>query len=271
MNARKIKFDEVDLLTKFERDTLCAPYRDFYVAKRNNLFASIDGLKDLWGCFMLANAVWMREFEDMRSVRETGRMFPPMLFMNGHLKMLIAMELAFSSCLTEAYSILRDAIESVAHGHRLFSDPALQVIWFEKNAGATSSEDFNREFWHSKESKLFDGLPELFNLWKRYSEIGAHTNISSIVSRFEIQEDSAAVTWKVNYTGVGEIRLLVTALFEMLLIFSVMERVFFKDCESRLQLDPELIQMRAKFQRDKEQLRSKIIRAFNIRPPVGNP
>ena len=68
---------------------------------------------------MLSNTIWMREFEDMRTVRDTGRMFPPTLFMNGHLKMLIALELGFSSCLTEAHSILRDAIESAAANIRI--------------------------------------------------------------------------------------------------------------------------------------------------------
>jgi hypothetical protein len=267
MDARKKPFNEADLLTKFEQEMLCDPYKGYYVAKRNNFFASIEGFKDLWDCFMLSNTIWMREFEDMRIVKDTGRMFPPILFMNGHLKMLIAMELGFSCCLTEAYSILRDAIESVVHGHRLFSDAALQTIWLKRIDGGTAGEDFNREFWHSKEDKLFDGLPELFDRWKRYSDIGAHTNINSIMSRFAVQEDSKDVTWQVRYTGV-ELRMLIPALFEMLLAFSEMEQVFYGDCEDRLKLDTALVDLRTKFQSDKEALRRKIIRTFNIQPPA---
>lgn len=132
MDARRKPFDDADLLTKFEQDILREPYKGYYAAKRNNFFASIEGFRDLWDCFMLSNTIWMREFEDMRTVRDTGRMFPPTLFMNGHLKMLIAMELGFSSCLTEAHSILRDAIESVAHGHRLFLTPLCKRFGFRK-------------------------------------------------------------------------------------------------------------------------------------------
>jgi hypothetical protein len=175
----------------------------------------------------------------------------------------------FSSCLTEAYSILRDAIESVAHGHRLFSDPALQTVWLQKNDGGTAIKDFNREFWDSKKDKLFDGMPELFQLWKRFSDIGAHTNINSIVSRFAIQEASPDVTWRVNYTGV-ELWVLIPALFEMLIAFDVMEAIFYKDCEDRLKLDAGLVDLRAKFQHDKEVLRRKIIVSFKITPPVPN-
>ena len=141
--------------------------------------------------------------------------------------MLIAMELGFSSCLTEAHSILRDAIESVAHGHRLFSDAALQNIWLGKNDGGTAIEDFKREFWYSKEDKLFDGVPELLMLWERFSDIGAHTNIDSIVSRFAVEQTPKHVTWRLNYTGV-ELRVLVPALFEMLLRFTLWKKSFIR-------------------------------------------
>jgi hypothetical protein len=268
MDARRKPFDDADLLTKFEQETMPEPYRGYYAAKRNNFFASVQGFKDLWDCFMLSNTIWMREFEDMRAVVDTSRMFPPTLFMNGHLKMLIAMELGFSGCLTEAHSILRDAIESVAHGHRLFSDPALQKVWLQRNDGGTGVEDFNREFWYSKEDKLFDGLPELLKLWKRFSDIGAHTNINSIVSRFAVEQTPTDVTWRVNYTGV-ELRVLIPALFEMLLAFHTMEEVLYKDCEDRLKLDSGLVDLRTKFQPDKEALRKKIIVSFNIPQSVS--
>ena len=77
MDARRNPVDDADLLTKFEQDTLCEPYRGYYAAKRHNFFASIDGFKDLWDCFMLSNTIWMREFEDMRTVTDTSRMSPP--------------------------------------------------------------------------------------------------------------------------------------------------------------------------------------------------
>jgi len=267
MDARRKPFDDADLLTKFEQEILQEPYRGYYAAKRNNFFASIEGFTDLWDCFMLSNTIRLREFEDMGKVRDPDRMFPPILSMNGHLKMLIAMELGFSSCLTEAYSILRDAIESVAHGHRLFSDPALQTIWLQKNDGGSAIQDFNREFWYEKEDKLFDGIPELFKWWKRFSDVGAHTNLNSIVSRFAIQQTPTDVTWRVNYIGV-ELRVLIPALFEMLLAFHVMEEVFYKDCENRLKLDTGLVDLRTKFQHGKEELRKKIIRSFNIQRPA---
>ena len=146
------------------------------------------------------------------------------------------------------------------------SDPALQKIWLQKIDGGAAIDDFNREFWYSKEDKLFDGVPELLRLWKRFSDIGAHTNINSIVSRFEIQQTSTDATWRMNYIGV-ELRVLIPALFEMLIAFHIMEEVFYKDCEDRLKLDTGLADLRTKFQYDKEVLRKKVIASFNIPPP----
>lgn len=104
---------ENDLLLRFEQENLPPHYRDYYVAKRQNLFASIEGFSPLWRCFMLLDEIWLREFEDMRATRDIHRMFPMILFMNAHAKMRIALELGLSACLAEAYSILRDAVESV--------------------------------------------------------------------------------------------------------------------------------------------------------------
>jgi hypothetical protein len=68
MGTRRQPFDESELLTRLEKETVSEPYRRFYVARKNNFFASVDGFKDLWACFMLSNTIWMREFEDMSAV-----------------------------------------------------------------------------------------------------------------------------------------------------------------------------------------------------------
>jgi len=256
------------ILVKFEEENLPDEYREYYAAKRNNFFATIQAAPFVWAAFMLLDEIWIRELQNMRTAIDTSRMFPLVLFMNGHAKIRIGLELAFSGCLPEAYSLFRDATESVAHGHRLFSDPELQKLWLSKYDDPNALDRFMQEFWHSKEDKLFDGLPELYRLWKRYSEWGSHANPISIVSRFVINETPKHIEWRLNYTGV-EPRMLVPALFEVLLAFHVMEVVLFGDCHDRLKLDPDLVAMRLKFERDKEELRRGIIRTFNIPPPAS--
>jgi hypothetical protein len=259
-----------DILVKFEDENLPDEYKEYYAAKRNNLFATIQTAPPVWAAFMLLDKIWIRDLQNMRTAIDTGRMFPLLLIMNAHAKIRIAFELAFSGCLPEAYSLLRDATESVAHGHRLFSDTELQKSWLSKYDDRNGLDRFMQEFWHSKEDKLFDGIPRLFQLWKQYSEWGSHTNPASIVSRFVMNETATHIQWRLNYTGV-EPRTLIPALFEMLLAIHAMESILFQDCRDRLELDPNLVAMRATFERDKEKVRWEIIRKFNIRPPTSVP
>jgi hypothetical protein len=62
-------------------------------------------------------------------------------------------------------TILTDAIESAAHGHRLASDPQLLKVWIEKNDSEAAKKVFKQEFECNKAMQLFDGLPGLHKLW----------------------------------------------------------------------------------------------------------
>jgi hypothetical protein len=215
---------------------------------------------------MRLDAIVQREFENMQRLRDIYLMLPMMLFMNSHSKIRIAFELGCCTCLSEAHSILRDSIESAAHGHRLASDPQLLKPWIEKNDSEAAKKIFSAEFEHDKAKRLFDGLPELHALWKRFSEFGSHTNINSIVARFEINQTATDLQYKLNYLG-GEPRVLVPALFEMVLVFGEIEKTLFKLAQARLQFDTKLVDMRTQFDTEKEAARWHIIKTFNVQPP----
>jgi hypothetical protein len=59
---------ETDLLVRFEIDNIPAEYREYYRTKRNNLFASIQGLSEMWKYYILLDKVWMREFDDLKAI-----------------------------------------------------------------------------------------------------------------------------------------------------------------------------------------------------------
>ena len=194
-------------------------------------------------------------------------MLPMILFMNAHQKTRVAFELGCSACLPEAISIMRDAIESAAHGNRLASDPKLLKPWLEKNDSKTAENTFKQEFEHNKSKQLFNGLPELHKMWGQFSEFGAHTNINSIVTRSVLNQTSTDVQFELNYTGVANPAVLILALFEMILVFSEIEKLLFKLNETRLHLDTTLVDMRTRFEKEKEATRQHIIKTFNIQPP----
>ena len=261
---------EQDLLVEFERNLLAEPgdqrYKEYYVNKRHNLFTTIQRFPYLWKCFTQLDRILVREFSNTERLGQPHLMFPMVLFMNAHSKMRIAFELGCCTCLPEAHSILRDSIESAAHAHRLASDPQLLKPWIEKNDSEAAKKVFKHEFEYNKATQLFDGLPELHKLWGQFSEFGSHTNINSIVSRFVITQTGTDLQYELHYLG-GDPKVLVPALFEMIIAFSLIERTLFNLARTRLELDPELVDMRAKFDKEKEAARALVIKTFGISPP----
>ena len=214
---------------------------------------------------MLLDKIWFREFQDIKVAGAPDRMFPLLLYFNAHAKMRVSMELALSGCLAEARSILRDAIEFAAHAHHMLGDPALQVTWLSKNE---EEKAFAKAFEKNKKAGLFNGLEELHRYWGELSETGSHATINAICDRFAVVEDGKTVEWQLRYCGI-EPRMWEQQLFWMLLICLAMEQTLFRDYESRLRFDDTLLQMRAKFEQRKEQLRKELIVRLKVPPPAA--
>lgn len=260
--------DTDKLLQKFEIDNIPAQYREYYGIKRNNFFASIQGFREMWEYYLRLDAIWMREFGDLQNARDATRMFPLLLYFNAHAKMRVAMELAFSGCVEEARSILRDAVEFVAHAHCLINDPELQKVWLSKNDGKAALEEFKKAFEAHKRQGLFKGLDELYKTWGELSETGAHANINAMVNRFVQIDSDDHIEFRLNYTGLKP-RIWVLLLFTMLLTCATMEQTFLSDYEGRLKLDNDLMRMRDEFDKYKEQLRQIVITRYKVEPPSG--
>ncbi|MGH9455155.1 MAG: hypothetical protein ACRD2O_14425, partial [Terriglobia bacterium] len=186
--------------------------------------------------------------------------------LNAHAKIRVSIELGFSGCLAEARSILRDAIEFVAHAHAMLHDPELQKTWLNKNDGESAREAFKDAFERQKKQGVFKGLEELHRTWGQLSEIGSHANLNAIYDRFGCVASEKNVKFTINYTGV-EPRMWAMSLFSMLLACFTMERTLFSDYEDRLKLDDGLVRMRAEFERHKEQLRRNLILRYQVKPP----
>jgi hypothetical protein len=180
--------------------------------------------------------------------------------------MRVSIELGMSGCMAEARSILRDAIEFVAHAHRMLSDPQLQVVWLNK---ADEAQAFKEAFERNKKDNLFKGLDELHATWGTLSEIGSHATLNSMCERLTADKPDAQgnATWRLTYSGM-EPRRWAMSLFSMLLTCFTMERTLYGDYEARLKLDYELVNMREIFEEDKERLRTAHIARYHIEPPT---
>jgi hypothetical protein len=182
--------------------------------------------------------------------------------------MRVSIELAFSGCMAEARSILRDAIEFVAHAHTMLNDPGLQKTWLNKNDGKAALEAFNNAFERQKKQGIFKGLDELHKTWGELSETGSHANLNAMVDRFVQVTSDDHIEFRLNYTGL-EPRTWALYLFPMLLTCFTMEQMLFNDYDSRLKLDNELMRMRGEFEIFKERLREMLKVRYGPHPSGG--
>ena len=257
---------ESDVLVPFEIQNIPEKYREYYRVKRNNFFASIQQFPEMWKYYVLLDEIWLREFDDLNHLNE-ARAFPLILYINAHAKIRISIELGFSGCMAEARSILRDAVESVAHAHTILSDVELQKTWLSKNDDKAALEAFKDAFLRSKGDRLFKGLDALHNSFGELSETGSHATLNALCDRFRTVESENHMEFRLNYCGV-EPRMWVISLFDMLLICFTMEQTMFRDYENRLKLDDGLLRMRSEFERRKEQLRKDLIIRYEIKLPT---
>lgn len=222
----------------------------------------------MWKYHILLDQIWFREFEVMRPARDIDRMFPMLLYFNAHAKIRVSIELAFSGCMAEARSIMRDAIEFVAHAHTMMGDAELQKTWLSKGDDAAALEAFKDAYERHKKEGVFKGLDELQYSWGQLSEIGSHATILAICERFAVVKSDKHVEFRLNYCGLEE-RNWALSLFSLLLTCFTMEKAFYGDYQDRLQFDETLIRMRKQFEQLKEQLREYMKVHYEIEPPFG--
>src|SRR5277367_3420445 len=93
---------EADLLLPFELATLEGDYREYQRTRRNNCFASMQRLPDLWRVFTQLDACWRAGLDDMRRIMFADDMLPLSLYIRAHAQTRISADLLFSGCLPEA-------------------------------------------------------------------------------------------------------------------------------------------------------------------------
>jgi len=189
-----------------------------------------------------------------------------LLYFNAHAKIRVGIELAFSGCVAEARSIMRDAIEFVAHAHTMMGDADLQKTWLSKGDNDAALNAFKDAYERNKKKGIFEGLEELGESWGQLSEIGSHATINAICERVEIRKSEKHVDFRLNYCGLDE-RNWALSLFSLLLTCFTMEKTLYGDYETRLQLDPVLSRMRLEFEQLKERLREDLKTRYRVEPP----
>jgi hypothetical protein len=237
-------------LLPFEQQTFHPEYQQYFKHKRENFSKAIEEFSGLWDCFQLLCVIWFHEMADLVTATEEKQTLPKALFTAAHARFLAAMELGFSCCIGDAYSILRDGIEAVSHASKLFKEPHLTTVWTQKGTAA-----YQKTFEENKKDNLFPdehGLRRLHWYYAAFSETTTHINPTSVGTNVGEIRDAQTIRWEYHYFVTDPNRL---AMFLSMLLdaSTLMEQVFFVCFEPRFGFDHRLTYMRKRFDDLKEQ------------------
>jgi|SRR5208282_358639 len=264
-----------DLLAPFESNALRGDYRNYFTAKRENFRASINNLPLLWEGFALLDEIWIRELTDTQQIKDPNLALPAALFRDAHARFRIAMELAFSCCMHEAFNSLRLGIEGIYHACKILNGreqtEQLARTWIESANGTRQAKTAFAKAFEQDKRKSFDecGITGLYRFWADFSRY-SHSNMDSFSIRLESVQTPTGVTWNVHYFEGRPARIAGT-LFWLLLASGEMERALFGCFQTRLDLDPFLVDLRRRFEEAKKEARVDIIRRFKWKPPKTDP
>ena len=198
----------------------------------------------------MLNDIWMRESSDLEYLIDQTHLLPKLIFASAHARFLTAIELGFSCCIGDAYSVLRDGIESVAHAHRIFKDPVAAAAWTAKRQGEDELKAHDKIFKWDKKKNLFpDDVPSLSKLQTYYGhfcELATHTSVTSIGRNLKDSSTAGTLRWEFAYFETNPQRL-AGFLNALLQVSAHMEEVFYGCFEVRFDFDAELDRMRSQF------------------------
>jgi hypothetical protein len=258
-----------DMLLSVEDQNIRGEYRKYFIAKRTNYFASIQAFPELWDCFLKLDEIWVREFSDIEQISHSKQFLPLPLFVKSHAQFRIAFELGFSTCIPEAYTIARNAIDAVVIAHKIFREPKLGHLWLDRDKGKKEQKAYHKAFEENKRESLFPkahGLKELHEFYAAFSETGTHPTLAAMAMSYGYETNAQGVVWTHNYLEADPKKIALSLQY-MLNAFALVEKALYDCFEDRLKLDHELAKMKSEFVQNQKQSAQLIIKKFKIAPP----
>jgi hypothetical protein len=97
----------------------------------------------------------------------TQSLLPKLIFTSAHPRFLTAIELGFSCCIGDAYSVLRDGIEAAAHAHRIYKEPAAGKVWTTKHQGEDALKETAYKNFVEPTTRELEQIEEHFSELKK--------------------------------------------------------------------------------------------------------
>ena len=239
--TNRTNVSDADLLLPFELTNLKRDYREYQKTRRNNCFASMERLPDLWKTFAELDICWQAGLDDMRSITSAEDVLPLSLYIRAHAQTRISADLLFSGCLPEAADLLRTGVEFAVHAYRIKKDPSLAVVWLEKDSAA-GHRAYKEVFEKEKKIRLFKDLGDLHDYYTKFSE-WSHATVASLAFTCQMAESNGDVNFLHHHleTDSGKLRSFITF---ALRASAAMEDIYFKSFSQRLELDVAYLRLR---------------------------
>lgn len=194
------------------------------------LLFEFDRVQSTVGRLTVLNDILTREHSNLEHLRDETQVLPKTTFAAAHARFLTAIELGFFCCIGDAYSILRDAIGSVAHAHRILEEPAAAAAWSAKHQGEPELKAHDKILKWDKKKNLFpDDVPALRQLdtyYAHFCELATHTSVSSIGKSFKDRSNTGTLRCGFEYFETNPQRL-AGFLNALLQLSAHMEEVFY--------------------------------------------
>lgn len=265
-NSEVDRSKDDELLLPWEQQNLRGDYKNYLTAKRQNYRANLQNFPALWDCFLSLDETFVREFLDLQRISPQS-LLPSHLFRSSHAGMRVALELAFSACIYDAQNVVRSAIELAAHAYHIHRNPRLNAVWRAKDKRKAEFNAYRDAFERDKEKTLFHGLKRLHKYSGMFSETGTHSTISgmSLRHKFETTGDGTKLIMHFFETDPRRIG---PFLVSILTACRLIEDALFSCFRARLDLDPQLVEMRTQFEQRKARATTDLIQRFNIPRPT---
>jgi hypothetical protein len=253
---------EDDLLLPFEKQYLRDPIRRYTQLKRNNRFATVQALPEIWASHELLDSIFELEFDDLYNVTDPNVPLPLSLFIGAFFRTRVSFELGSSGCVVESADLMRGAIEYGLHGLRILEQPKLASVWMNKDRGKDEFNAYRESFEREKQDRLFNGQEVLHRYWTQFSEWGSHSTKAALALRLSFK-DWDALKVKVEFFETDLTRL---ADFLLMLLDAGhrLEVILFECFRGRLTLDVALVDMRNQFEHKRQVAESR-------RPRLSSP
>ena len=225
-------------------------------------------LQTLWKLFNNLDTIFHRGLDDCSTNAGVKKVTPLLFFWQSHRYIRASIKPLFSTQLPEALNILRMSIEPAVIRKKMLDNFNSIKIWNEQDKTDDIKKEYNKMFVKNKMNNLFPEndqlLNSLYSYWQDYSNLATHCNKDGTDFWLISSDSDLDKISNVKYVEHKE-SIILASLISALSCSEIIEKLFYREFNSRLKLDTELVRLRDEFSILLKNERLRIIKKFKLK------